>query len=114
MTGEDTEEAKQVHSAEEALQGAKDIIAENISDSAEYRQYIRNATMEEGVVTSEAKDEKQESVYEMYYHFEEPVKKMAGHRVLALNRGEAEKVLTVKVNAPVERILRYLEMGVKM
>ena len=112
VTGEDTEEAKQVHSAEEALQGAKDIIAENISDSAEYRQYIRNATMEEGVVTSEAKDEKQESVYEMYYHFEEPVKKMAGHRVLALNRGEAEKVLTVKVNAPVERILRYLEKQV--
>ncbi|MGN1204573.1 MAG: Tex family protein [Lachnospiraceae bacterium] len=112
VTGEDTEEAKQVHSAEEALQGAKDIIAESISDSAEYRQYIRNATMEEGVVTSEAKDEKQESVYEMYYHFEEPVKKMAGHRVLALNRGEAEKVLTVKVNAPVERILRYLEKQV--
>ena len=109
VTGEDTEEGKQVKNAEEALQGAKDIIAESISDSAEYRAYIRSATMDEGVITSGAKDEKAESVYEMYYHFEEPVKKVAGHRVLALNRGEAEKVLTVKVNAPEERILRYLE-----
>lgn len=112
VTGADTEEEKQVKSAEEALQGAEDIIAESISDSAEFRQYIRKATMEEGVVTSEAKDEKAESVYEMYYHFEEPVKKLAGHRVLALNRGEAEKVLTVKVNAPEEKILRYLEKQV--
>ena len=71
--------------------------------------YIRNATVEEGTVTSEAKNDKEQSVYEMYYHFEEPVKKIAGHRVLALNRGEAEKILTVKVNAPTERILRYLE-----
>lgn len=109
VTGEDAEEGKQVKNAEEALQGAKDIIAESISDSAEYRAYIRSATMDEGVITSGAKDEKAESVYEMYYHFEEPVKKVAGHRVLALNRGEAEKVLTVKVNAPEERILRYLE-----
>lgn len=109
VTGEDAEEGKQVKNAEEALQGAKDIIAESISDSAEYRAYIRSVTMDEGVITSGAKDEKAESVYEMYYHFEEPVKKVAGHRVLALNRGEAEKVLTVKVNAPEERILRYLE-----
>ena len=109
VTGEDAEEGKQVKNAEEALQGAKDIIAESISDSAEYRAYIRSATMDEGVITSGTKDEKAESVYEMYYHFEEPVKKVAGHRVLALNRGEAEKVLTVKVNAPEERILRYLE-----
>lgn len=93
----------------EALQGAMDILAEDISDEADYRTYIRNATMEEGIITSEAKDEKAQTVYEMYYHFEEPVKKIAGHRVLALNRGEAEKVLTVKVNAPAERILRYLE-----
>ncbi len=102
-------EEKEVATAEEALQGAKDIIAEMISDEAEHRLYIRNATMEEGIVTSTAKDEKAASVYEMYYNYEEPVKKVAGHRVLALNRGEAEKVLTVKVNAPVERILRYLE-----
>ena len=102
-------EEKEVATAQEALQGAKDIIAEAISDEADYRLYIRNATMEEGTVTSTAKDEKAESVYEMYYNFEEPVKKIAGHRVLALNRGEAEKVLTVKVNAPIDRIVRYLE-----
>ncbi len=109
MTGSDAEEDKKVATPEEALQGAKDIIAESISDNADYRIYIREATMEEGVVTSTAKDEKAQSVYEMYYNFEEPVKKIAGHRVLALNRGEAEKILTVKVNAPVERIRRYLE-----
>ncbi|MBE5874145.1 MAG: RNA-binding transcriptional accessory protein [Lachnospiraceae bacterium] len=102
-------EEKEVATAQEALQGAKDIIAEAISDEADYRLYIRNATMEEGTVTSTAKDEKAESVYEMYYNFEEPVKKIAGHRVLALNRGEAEKILTVKVNAPFDRIIRYLE-----
>ena len=93
----------------EALQGAMDILAEQVSDEAEYRSYIRQATAEEGIISSEAKDEKAQTVYEMYYHFEEPVKKIAGHRVLALNRGEAEKVLTVKLSAPTERILRYLE-----
>ncbi len=102
-------EEKGVASVQEALQGAKDIIAESISDEADHRLYIRNITMQEGVITSTAKDEKAESVYEMYYNFEEPVKKMAGHRVLALNRGEAEKILTVKVNAPIERIIQYLE-----
>ena len=102
-------EEKEVKTPEEALQGAQDIIAEMISDDADHRLYIRNITVEEGIVTGTAKDEKTQSVYEMYYNFEEPVKKIAGHRVLALNRGEAEKVLTVKVNAPEERILRYLE-----
>ena len=102
-------EEKKVKTPEEALQGAQDIIAEMISDDADHRLYIRNITVEEGIVSSTAKDEKAQSVYEMYYNFEEPVKKIAGHRVLALNRGEAEKVLTVKVNAPEERILRYLE-----
>ncbi|MBO4981386.1 MAG: RNA-binding transcriptional accessory protein [Lachnospiraceae bacterium] len=102
-------EEKGVADAKEAIQGALDIIAEGISDNADHRTYIRNATVEEGIITSTAKDEKAESVYEMYYQFEEPVKKIAGHRVLALNRGEAEKVLTVKVTAPVERILMYLE-----
>ncbi len=108
VTGEDAEEDRRVKTPQEALQGAKDIIAESISDNADYRSYIREATVEEGVVTGTAKDEKVQSVYEMYYNFEEPVKKIAGHRVLALNRGEAEKILTVKVNAPKERILQYL------
>nr|WP_318686327.1 Tex family protein [uncultured Acetatifactor sp.] len=99
---------KEVLDVRMALQGAEDIIAESISDEADYRLYIRNVTMEEGVIASTAKDEKVQSVYEMYYDFEEPAKKIAGHRVLALNRGEAEKVLAVKVNAPVERILQYL------
>ncbi|MBQ6888655.1 MAG: RNA-binding transcriptional accessory protein [Lachnospiraceae bacterium] len=101
-------EEKEVKTAEEALQGAKDIIAESISDEADYRIYIRNITVEEGKITSAAKDEKAESVYEMYYAYEEPVSKVAGHRTLALNRGEKEKVLTVKVEAPEERILQYL------
>ena len=102
-------EEKGVATAQEALQGAMDILAEQVSDEADYRTYIRQATTDEGIISSEAKDEKAQTVYEMYYHFEEPVKKIAGHRVLALNRGEAEKVLTVKLTAPAERILRYLE-----
>ena len=105
-------EEKGVATVEEALAGAKDIIAENISDEADYRTYIRNITLKEGTITSEAKDEKQESVYETYYHFAQPLKKMAGHRTLALNRGEAEKILTVKIEAPQEKILRYLEKKV--
>lgn len=105
-------EEKGVASAAEALQGAKDIIAEQISDEADYRTYIREATMEEGVLVSNAKDEKQQSVYEMYYQYEEPVKKAAGHRILAINRGENEKILTVSIRAPKERILRYLEKQV--
>ncbi|MCI8937314.1 MAG: RNA-binding transcriptional accessory protein [Lachnospiraceae bacterium] len=101
-------EEKEVKDVKEALQGAKDIIAEMISDEADYRIYIRNITTEEGTLVSAAKDEKAESVYEMYYAYEEPIKKAAGHRVLALNRGENEKFLTVKVAAPTERILQYL------
>lgn len=102
-------EEKGVLTAEEALAGAGDILAEAISDEADYRIYIRKLTFDEGRLVSQAKDEKTESVYEMYYHFEEPVKKLAGHRILALNRGEAEKLLTVKLEAPKERILRFLE-----
>lgn len=102
-------EEKEVLTVEDAINGAKDILAERISDNADYRTYIRRATMEQGVIRSAAKDEKTESVYEMYYNYEEPVKKCAGHRVLALNRGEKEKILTVKVEAPVETIIRYLE-----
>ncbi len=101
-------EEKEVADAAAALQGAKDIIAEMISDEADYRIFIRNLTMEEGKLTGTARDEKAQSVYEMYYDYEEPVKKAAGHRILALNRGENEKFLTVKVVAPVERILQYL------
>ncbi|WP_026495838.1 Tex family protein [Butyrivibrio sp. WCD3002] len=100
---------KEVKNIQEAIQGAMDIIAEEISDDADYRKYIREETWNQGFVTSTAKDEKAESVYEMYYSFEEPVNKILGHRVLALNRGEAEKFLTVKITAPEEQILRYLE-----
>lgn len=103
------DEEKGVKTVEEAINGAKDIIAESISDEAEYRSYIREATFEEGKLISTPKDEKAQSVYEMYYNYEETVKKAAGHRILALNRGEAEKILLVKLEAPEERIYRYLE-----
>ena len=105
-------EEKEVKNVKEALQGALDIIAESISDNADYRAYIREATFNEGKITSQAKDEKAQSVYEMYYDFEEPVNKVAGHRVLALNRGENEKILTVKIEAPEEQIIRFLEKKV--
>lgn len=100
---------KEVHTVEEAIAGAKDIIAENISDEADYRIWIRKITMQKGRVISAAKNEKAESVYEMYYDFEEPVGRLAGHRILALNRGEKEKFLTVKIEAPEEDIIRYLQ-----
>ena len=100
---------KEVNSVKEAIDGAKDIIAESISDEADYRIWIRKATVQHGKVISQAKDENAESVYEMYYDFEEPVNRLAGHRVLALNRGEKEKFLTVKIEAPQDDILRYLE-----
>ncbi|MBO5247565.1 MAG: RNA-binding transcriptional accessory protein [Eubacterium sp.] len=102
-------EEKEVLCAEDALAGAKDIVAESISEEADYRIRIREMTTKKGVVRSTAKDAEAKTVYEMYYDFSEPVGKLAGHRVLALNRGEAEKVLTVKVEAPEEDILRYLE-----
>lgn len=105
-------EEKEVKNVKEAIQGALDIIAESVSDNADYRAYIREATYNEGKITSQAKDEKAQSVYEMYYDFEEPVNKVAGHRVLALNRGENEKILTVKIVAPEEQIIRYLEKKV--
>ena len=100
---------KEVTSAEDAIAGAKDIIAESISDEADYRMEIRRRTEAKGLIVSTAKDEKAESVYENYYEFSEPVSKIAGHRVLALNRGEKEKFLNVKIEAPTEEILRYLE-----
>ena len=105
---EDEDEAKAVKTVGEAIQGAKDIIAEMISDEADYRIYIRDITMKEGSLISTARDEKAESVYEMYYQYEEPISKVAGHRTLAINRGENEKFLTVKVEAPRDRILQFL------
>ena len=105
-------EEKGVTTVQEAIAGAMDIIAESISDEADYRTWIRNKTLKEGEITSEAKDEKVQSVYETYYHFSQPISKMAGHRTLALNRGEAEKVLTVKIVAPEPEILSYLESRV--
>ena len=105
-------EEKEVASVTDAIAGAKDIIAEHISDEADYRIHIRDLTAKKGTISSVAKDPEAQSVYEMYYEFEEPVKKLAGHRVLALNRGEKEKFLTIKVAAPEEEILRYLEKQV--
>lgn len=100
---------KEVNTVQEAIAGAQDIIAEIISDEAAYRSWIRNTTMKKGKVVSVAKDAKAESVYEMYYDFEELVMRLAGHRILALNRGEKEKFLNVRLEAPEEDIIRYLE-----
>lgn len=102
-------EEKDVKTPEDAVAGAKDIIAESISDNADYRTRIRELTFKEGVLTSAAKDAEAKTVYEMYYNFSEPAAKMAGHRILAINRGENEKILTVKIEAPVDKILAYLE-----
>lgn len=103
---------KEVHTTEDAIAGAMDILAENISDEADYRKHIRELTIQEGSITSVAKNPDAESVYEMYYDFEEKIVKLAGHRILALNRGESEKILTVKIEAPTERILGYLQKQV--
>ena len=103
---------KEVNTAADAIAGAKDIIAEYISDEADYRIYIRDLTVKKGKIVSSAKDKETQSVYEMYYEFEEAIDKIAGHRVLALNRGEKEKILTVKIAAPEEDVLRYLEKKV--
>lgn len=102
-------EENEVLTAQDAIAGACDIIAETISDDADYRTYIRNQTFKEGMITSSAKDEEAESVYEMYYNYTEKISKTADHRILALNRGEAEKILTVKIEAPEDRIILYLE-----
>ena len=102
-------EEKEVANVQEALDGAKDILAEFISDEAKYRTWIRKTTETKGRITSKAKDEAVQSVYEMYYNYDEPVAKMAGHRTLAVNRGENEKILTVKVEAPEADILNWME-----
>ncbi len=107
---EDENPELSVHTPEEALQGAEDIVAELISDNAELRSYIREVTMSEGTLISQAKAGAEEGgTFAMYYDYEEAVKKMPGYRILAVNRGEAEKVLTVKISAPSDRILRHLE-----
>ncbi len=105
-------EEKEVKTPQDAIAGAKDIVAESISDEADYRIRIRDMTVKKGRVVSAAKNPKESSVYEMYYEYEEPIAKVAGHRVLALNRGEKEKILTVKIEAPTEDIIRYLEKQV--
>lgn len=103
---------KEVATPEEALAGAQDILAEFISDNADYRKHIRELTMKKGSLVSAAKDPEAESVYEMYYDYNEPLAKAAGHRTLAINRGEKEKVLTVHIEAPVDDVIRYLEKQV--
>ena len=105
-------EEKEVKNVKEAIAGAMDIVAESISDEANYRIRIREMTMKKGMLVSVAKKPEETTVYEMYYDHEEPVSKVAGHRVLAINRGEKEKILTVKISAPEEDILRYLEKQV--
>ena len=102
-------EEKDVKTVADAIAGAQDILAEMISDEANYRSRIRNMTMKEGILSSSARDEKAQSVYEMYYTYAEPQNKVADHRVLAINRGEKEKFLTVKIEAPEDKILAYLE-----
>ena len=105
-------EEKEVRTVEEAVAGASDILAERISEEASYRMYIRDATQKKGVLQSTAKDKDTKSVYEMYYAFEEPIPKLAGHRVMALNRGEKEKILSIKLAVPEEDLIRYLEKKV--
>ncbi|MBC5685768.1 RNA-binding transcriptional accessory protein [Roseburia sp. NSJ-9] len=112
IAGDYVNAEKEVVTAQDAIAGAKDILAETIADQADYRMHIRGLTEKKGHITSSAKDETAESVYEMYYEFDEPIEKLPGHRILALNRGEKEKILTVKILAPTEEIIRYLSKQV--
>ena len=105
-------EEKEVKNVQEALEGAKDIIAESISEEADYRIYIRNLTMKEGNIVSSAKSEEEKSVYETYYNFTQQLNKVPGYRVLAMNRGEADKILNVKIEAPEDGIITYLNSKV--
>lgn len=102
-------EEKEVTTVKDAISGAKDIVAESISDKADYRSEIRERTFRKGMLVSTAKKPEETSVYEKYYEYEERVEKMPGHRVLAINRGEKEKFLGVKIEAPTEEILGYLQ-----
>ena len=112
IAGDYVNAEKEVATAQDAIAGAMDILAETIADQADYRMHIRGLTEKKGHITSSAKDETAESVYEMYYEFDEPIEKLPGHRILALNRGEKEKILTVKILAPTEEIIRYLSKQV--
>lgn len=103
---------KGVETAEDALKGAKDIIAENISDNAKYRSYIRKSTWDHGMIVSKAKKPEEDSVFEMYYDFQEPIRKIAGYRILAINRGEKEGVLQVKAEPDQRKIAAYLAQHV--
>lgn len=105
-------EEKDVPDAKTAIAGAMDIIAEEVSDEAKYRISIRNMTFKEGNIVSTAKDAETSTVYDMYYNFISPLSKMTGYRTLAINRGEKEKILTVKIEAPTDKILAYLEKQV--
>ena len=102
-------EEKEVFTVEDAIAGAKDILAENYADEAEYRTKIRDITRKKGLLVSTAKDKDAKTVYEMYYEFSEPINKLVGYRILAINRGEKEKILTVKVEAPTDDIINYLK-----
>lgn len=106
------DEEKGVSSVEDALQGAMDIIAEAIADEADYRMAVRRTTMDKGTLTSTAKNPEEKSVYENYYEFESAISRLSGYQILAINRGEKEKMLTVKIHAPEEDILRYLNKKV--
>lgn len=99
---------KQVHTAEDAVQGAMDILAENVADDAKIRAWVRKYTHDQGIIATEAKDSEQESVYEMYYAYQEPVRRLPPHRTLAINRGEREDVLKVRLEVPAERIHHYI------
>ena len=105
---DDIEDEKRVLSIEDAIEGAQDIIAEEISDNANFRSLIRELSFEDGKLVSQAKDSQSESVYDMYYDYSEDISKIASHRVLAINRGEKEKFLKIKISAPEEDILSYL------
>ena len=99
---------KEVNNEDEAIAGAVDILAEAYADNADYRTRIRDLTRQKGTLISVAKNPDEKSVYEMYYDFKEPVNKAVGYRILAINRGEAEKILNVKIEAPHDEIVGYL------
>ena len=105
-------DVNRLNTVEDAIEGAKDIIAELIADEADYRKAIREVTFKKGKIISKAKDTQAESVFEMYYEYEEMISKIVGHRILAINRGENEKILTIKIEAPVEEITKYLQAKV--
>ncbi len=112
IAGDFVNEEKGVVDVKTALQGAQDILAEEISDDASFRGYIRKLTYNKGLIVTKAKDEKAETVFDMYYDYSEKLSTMPGHRILAINRGENEKALSVKVEAPVEEIMAYLQKKV--